>query len=69
MNKTTLNKWVSQINMDSNLDIVMDMINIEVGFLKWNELITIGIMSSLEVYAYASSFSKRICYKWNYNLI
>jgi hypothetical protein len=34
MNKTVLNKWVSQINMDSNLDVVIDIINIEVEFLR-----------------------------------
>jgi hypothetical protein len=34
MNKTALNKWVSQINMDSNLDVVIDIINIEVEFLR-----------------------------------
>jgi hypothetical protein len=34
MNKTALNKWVGQINMDSNLDVVIDIINIEVEFLR-----------------------------------
>jgi len=34
MNKTALNKWISQINMDNDLNIVMDIINIEVEFLR-----------------------------------
>jgi len=29
-----MTQWVSQVNIDNNLDIVMDIINIKVEFVK-----------------------------------